>query len=64
MNTTYIDADTLEDARNAYAMGVPLAQLAAQLNTDEQSLRRLLGLPEWKRQPTQKRLAWDLPTGK
>jgi len=47
-STAYIDADTLQDARNAYACGVPLQTLAAQLATSEGDLRRLLGLPAWQ----------------
>jgi len=47
-STAYIDADTLQDARNAHACGVPLQTLAAQLGIAEGSLRRLLGLPAWQ----------------
>ncbi|MCA9036411.1 MAG: hypothetical protein KDA91_14850 [Planctomycetaceae bacterium] len=43
----YIDGDTLQDIRNAYGMGVPLDQLAAQVGITEPELRRLLGLPQW-----------------
>jgi len=44
----YIDADSLEDIRNAFAMGVSLELLAAQFATTEGDLRRLLGLPAWQ----------------
>ena len=53
MSQPYIDQDTLEDARNAHGCGVPLDRLAAQLGTDEDDLRRRLGLPSWKRLPEQ-----------
>ncbi len=60
-STSYIDADSLEDARNAHAMGVPLQTLATQLATSEGDLRRLLGLPAWQeidfRQQTPGRLS-------
>ena len=49
--TTYISGDDLDDIRNAHACGVPLEKLAAQLGTDEDDLRRRLGLPSWKRLP-------------
>jgi hypothetical protein len=51
--TPYIDGDTLQDIANAYGCGVPLDRLAAQVGTDEDDLRRRLGLPEWKRLPEQ-----------
>lgn len=53
MGGTYLCQDVLDDARNAFACGIPLERLAAQLGTDEQTLRRLLGLPAWKRLPQQ-----------
>ena len=57
----YIDSDSLEDIRNAFAMGVPLQTLAEQLATTEGDLRRLLGLPAWQeidfRQQTPGRLS-------
>ena len=57
---SYISADDLEDIRNAYGMGVPLAELSARVGVSEQQLRRWLGWPEWKpEQPA--RLPWDLP---
>ena len=49
--TPYIDGDTLQDIANAYGCGVPLDRLAAQVSTDEDDLRRRLGLPEWQRLP-------------
>ena len=49
----YLSGDDIADARNAYGLGVPLATLAAQLGVSEDELRRLLGLPEWKRLPAQ-----------
>ena len=52
----YIDADTLDEIRNAYGCGIPLERLAAQVGTDEQTLRRLLGLPQWKQLPEQTEL--------
>jgi len=60
-HSTYISQDSLEDARNAYACGVSLEQLAEQLATTEGDLRRLLGLPAWQeidfRQQTPGRLS-------
>ena len=47
----YIDGDTLQDIANAHACGIPLDRLAAQVGTDEDDLRRRLGLPDWKRLP-------------
>ena len=52
----YIDQDTLDDIRNAHAMGVPLQRLAAQVGVSEDDLRRLLGLPAWKQLPQQPEL--------
>lgn len=49
----YIDADTLEDIRNAHACGVPFELLAAQAGTVEDDLRRRLGLPRRWTQPVQ-----------
>ena len=53
---TYIDADTLDDIRSAYACGIPLQQLAAQVDVSEDDLRRLLKLPQWKPAPQQTQL--------
>ncbi len=47
----YIDADTIDDVRNAHACGVPLEQLAAQVGIAEDALRRLLGLSHRPIQP-------------
>ena len=59
MNRPYIDQDTLQDARNAYGMGVSLETLAAQLGIAEEALRRLMGLPEWQPDPELKKsLDW------
>ena len=59
MRQPYLDADMLQDARNAYGMGVSLETLAAQLGNSEDALRRLLGLPQWKPEPPlQKSLDW------
>ena len=59
MNRPYIDQDTLQDARNAYGMGVSLETLAAQLGIAEEALRRLMGLPEWQPEPELKKsLDW------
>ena len=49
--TTYISGDTLLDIADAHACGIPLDRLAAQVGTDEDDLRRRLGLPDWKRLP-------------
>ena len=56
MNRPYLDADTLQDARNAYGCGIPMELLAAQLGVSEDDLRRRLGLPEWKQLPQQPEL--------
>ena len=56
----YISGDDLDDIRNAHACGVPLEKLSAQVGTDEDDLRRRLGLPEWKRVPEQLEL-FDQP---
>ena len=56
MSGPYIDADTLDEIRNAYGLGVPLERLASQLGTDEETLRQLLGLPKWKPLPQQTEL--------
>ena len=56
MSGTYIDADTLDDLRNAFAMGVPLETLAGQFGTDEQTLRRRLRLPQLDESPRQTQL--------
>jgi hypothetical protein len=56
MSGTYLDADTLADIANAYGCGIPLERLAAQVGTDEQTLRRRLGLPQWKQLPEQQEL--------
>ena len=59
MRQPYFDADTLQDARNAHACGVPTEKLAAQLNIAEDALRRLLVLPPWKPEPPQQQsLDW------
>lgn len=56
---TYIDQDTIDDIRNAHAMGISLELLAAQVGTSEDDLRRLLGLPQWQPEPPlQKSLDW------
>ena len=61
MSGTYIDADTLQDARNAHACGIPLERLAAQLGIAEEALRRLLRLPQWQPEPPlQKSLDWTI----
>ena len=52
----YIDADTLDEIRNAYGCGIPLERLAAQVGVSEDDLRRLLGLPQWKTLPQQTEL--------
>ena len=58
-HATYISGDMLDDARNAFAMGVSLELLAAQVGTSEDELRRLLGLPQWQPEPPlQKSLDW------
>ena len=55
----YISGDMLDDARNAFAMGVSLELLAAQLGIAEDALRRLLGLPQWAPEPPlQRSLDW------
>ena len=56
MNRPYLDADTLQDARNAYGCGIPMELLAAQVGVSEDDLRRLLGLPAWKQLPQQTEL--------
>ena len=59
MRQPYLDADMLQDARNAYGMGVSLETLAAQLGITEEALRRLLRLPQWQPEPPlQKSLDW------
>ena len=59
MSSTYISGDMLDDARNAFAMGVSLELLAAQVGTSEDELRRLMGLPRWQPEPPlQKSLDW------
>ena len=56
---TYIDQGTIDDIRNAHAMGISLELLAAQVGTSEDDLRRLLGLPQWQPEPPlQKSLDW------
>ena len=56
---TYIDQDTIDDIRNAHAMGISLELLAAQVGTSEDDLRRLLRLPQWQPEPPlQKSLDW------
>ena len=59
MNSQYIDQDTLDEIRNAFGSGIPLATLAAQLGIAEEALRRLMGLPEWQPEPELKKsLDW------
>ena len=59
MSGPYIDADTLDEIRNAYGCGIPLERLAAQRGICEEALRRLLGLPAWQPEPPlQKSLDW------
>ena len=60
--STYVDQDTLDDAANAIGCGCPVSQVAAQIGIDESELRRLLKLPEWKRD-SPAALPWDLPGG-
>lgn len=60
MSGTYLDADTLQDIRNAHACGISLELLAAQVGTSEVDLRRRLGLPQWKpERPEQLELDWE-----
>lgn len=49
--TPYIDGSTLDEAREAHRQGVPLNVLAGRLQCDEDHLRRLLRLPQWKPEP-------------
>lgn len=45
MSATYIDGDTIQDARNAHGMGVPLQKIAGHLGVSEPELRQALGIP-------------------
>ncbi|MEZ6038896.1 MAG: hypothetical protein R3C20_00220 [Planctomycetaceae bacterium] len=59
--STYLDADTLADARNALGFGVPVEQIAGRVGVEVSELQRALGLPEWKIPDSQeKQLELDL----
>ncbi|MCA9062330.1 MAG: hypothetical protein KDA96_04710 [Planctomycetaceae bacterium] len=47
----YIDADTLQDARNAWGCGIPLSTLAGKLGVTEADLRRRLEAPGERPEP-------------
>jgi len=45
---SYIDADTLDQCREALRQGSTLEKLANQLRVETATLANLLGLPQWK----------------
>lgn len=49
--TPYIDSDTLDQAREAYRLCVPVSHIAARLGLDAPELCRLLGIPQWRDVP-------------
>jgi hypothetical protein len=51
MRGTYLDADTIFDAKNAYACGVSLAQIAGQVRISFDELRAAMDLPQWRDLP-------------
>lgn len=51
MSTPYLDADTILDARNAYAMQVPLTVIAGHLGVRVSELRQAMDQPQWRNAP-------------